>query len=333
MNPRERKYLDLSGFMFSGKHAVIELMREFSGVHVPHFEYEFSLLRVQDGVMDLENALVNDWSPVRCPAAIRRFKRLIRILGRKGTRICLGHNYDKVYAGRFTELSERYVSSLVDLSWKAFWPFEWFDYSMGEYIVRSYLNKLGLNEMVESELYLASGDGFIEKTRDYLSEILSAGVPPDMHTIVMHNAIEPYNPSKGLRYFDNAQIIVVDRDPRDNYVASVTHSPLFRKIAAAHTVEAFITRYGILRKQAKKAVDDPARVLRLQYEDLIWNYDETVARIRYFLGFDSTDHVRPRTCFIPEESSRFVGLWKNHPDRAAIARIEESLGEYCVEPV
>ena len=72
--PRPLRYLDLSGYAFTGKHAVIDLVREFAGYTVAHFQFEFNLLRIQGGIRDLETALSDDWSPIRSDAAVRRFR-------------------------------------------------------------------------------------------------------------------------------------------------------------------------------------------------------------------------------------------------------------------
>lgn len=54
---KKYRFLDLSSYGFSGKHAVINLAREFKGYHVPHFKFEFNLIRIQGGIRDLKNAL------------------------------------------------------------------------------------------------------------------------------------------------------------------------------------------------------------------------------------------------------------------------------------
>jgi hypothetical protein len=69
--------VDLSGFMFSGKSAVSDLLREYDGVYVPGYREEFDLLRMAGGLIDLANA-VDDWSPIRTHAALDRFERLTR---------------------------------------------------------------------------------------------------------------------------------------------------------------------------------------------------------------------------------------------------------------
>ena len=77
----EKLFLDLSGYVLTGKSALTQVIREFEGFSVPDVEFEFGLFRMKDGLFDLEHSLVNDWSPLRSDAAIRRFIRLVKIVG------------------------------------------------------------------------------------------------------------------------------------------------------------------------------------------------------------------------------------------------------------
>ena len=147
------EFLDLSGYAFTGKHAVIDLMREFEGYHVPHFQFEFCLLRIQGGILDLKTALVDDWSPIRSDAAIRRFKQVVRRLGTKNSRLnprtwfeAMGYNYDEHFNHRFFVLSERYVEELVGFSWKAEWPFAIAEWSGLELFWRRVTRHLGFKD-------------------------------------------------------------------------------------------------------------------------------------------------------------------------------------------
>jgi hypothetical protein len=72
-------------------------------------------------------------------------------------------------------------------------------------------------------------------------------------------------------------------------------------------------------------------ILRIQYEDLVLNYDTTVGIILRFLGEDFSDHVEPRKYFDPAVSRKNVGLWRNHGDRAEIEAIRQELKEYCCD--
>ena len=83
MNQNLKKYqvIDLSGYSFSGKSAYFDLLCEFEGYNYHSREFEFELIRISDGILDLYNALVENWSPVRSSEAIRKFKRLIKVFG------------------------------------------------------------------------------------------------------------------------------------------------------------------------------------------------------------------------------------------------------------
>lgn len=103
---KQYKFLDLSGYMFFGKAAAIDLIREFKGYYVPHYRFEFPLIRIQDGIMDLEKALIDDWSPIRSDIAVKRFRKLItKMSGHKRKLFSLNEeelvswNYHQLYGG------------------------------------------------------------------------------------------------------------------------------------------------------------------------------------------------------------------------------------------
>jgi hypothetical protein len=327
------RFLDLSGFMLSGKTAVIELLREFEGINVPGFDFEFCLIRVQDGIMDLENALVDNWSPVRSTSAVTRFKKLVRILARQPSRTRIGYNYDLRFNGQFLKLCSEYIENFILAKWDGKWPYAWHDYSSIEILENRILAKLGNRKSFESEIYLAAGDNFIQSTRILLEGILTQNQSKGDSIFCLHNAIEPFNPQKGLRYFSDAKTIHVDRDPRDNYVAIYNHSEEIRKIGAAENIESFIQRFKFLRDQTKIHAFDSSKVLKVQYEDVVLNYDQTLNVIKNFIGPDRINHANPLVHFDPNVSKKYIGHYRSFSDQKAIDRIEKELGEYCNERI
>ena len=321
-------FVDLSGYAFTGKHAVIDLMREIEGYHVPHFEFEFGLLRMQGGILDLRHALCEEWSPIRSDAAIRRFKRLVRRLGsrhslRRPASLfeAVGWNYDDYYAGRFFTLSDAYVRELVQASWRAPWPYALVDIGGGELFVRKLLSKLRWPGALEFELHLARPAQFDEASRAYLEAVLSSNLAPETTTVVMHNAFEPYAPARSLRLFARAKAIVVDRDPRDNFVQGRWYKPF------ATSVEDFIARYR-MQREATDYTPHPD-VLRIRFEDLVLDYDHIVPRIFAHLGEPAARHVRPRQHFNPDQSRKNLGLWRAYDNQREIAQIAAALPEFC----
>jgi len=305
-------------------------MREMKGYHVEHFQFEFPLLRIQGGLLDLRTALVDDWSPIRSDAAIRRFRRLVKRMAVKNKYTdprtwftAMGMNYDEHYAGRFVELSERYVDRLVEFSWTAAWPFAMAEWSGWEMFWRKLKGKMGFENSRAIQMFLSWPRDFDEITRDYLAELLSSNVGEGVRTIVLHNAFEPFNPSRSLHFFDSAKCLIVDRDPRDNYVAGLWYRP------TRLPVDQFIRRYRIYRQVAEHFDNHSPDILRVQYEELVLNYDTTVGNILQFLGEDPSAHAEPRKYFDPEVSRKNVGVWKNYGNQAEIEAIRRELKEYC----
>lgn len=312
-------------------------MREVRGCAVHSSEFEFALLRCKDGILDLEHALVEDWSPIRSCEAVRAFLNLIDVYGgdrglwARVTRH--GSHYDQAFPG-FTERSRRYIEALIDHQWEGEWPFAADWQPAVEVALRKLALKAGWRRAATYQIYLAapSVERFRSETRDYLDDVLSGAAGAGDDIVVTHNALEPFNPTRGMRFFDDMRIIVVDRDPRDVYVAAHRYVGKYQRKgwAAATTgnVESFVDVYRTYRRMVISQHDD-SRVLRVSFEQLVTDYDHVVAHILKFIGKSREDHVTPRRFFDPARSAAGVEGWRSFHDRAAIEIIEQALPEFC----
>ena len=170
------KVIDLSGYSFSGKSAVYDLLSEFNGCRQHGKNFEFELLRVQNGILDLYNDLVKNWSPVRSSEAIRSFNKLVKAY-RGGNSVSsrltrMGHKYDMFFPG-FTSLSLEYVKTLTIATWKSEWPFAFDTCSMEEIFFRKVLFRLGYTSIFETDVFLSRFEKkeFIDITKKYLNQL------------------------------------------------------------------------------------------------------------------------------------------------------------------
>lgn len=358
MKRKQYKFLDLSGYMFSGKAAIIDLIREFSGYYVPYYRFEFPLIRIQDGIMDLEKALLDDWSPIRSDIAIKRFQKLItkmsghkkKIFSFKEEELVTGWNYNEIFKGKFLEYSMDYMDSLIEMRIKAYWPFQSLNDAFHEIIRTRFYQaaRIALQLLkgkrkstetlaIETDLFFVDGTDFYEKTRNYLEKLLSITIEENgMHTIVMHNAFEPFNPWRPIRYFKDAKCIVVDRDPRDIYVTSLTYSDgfndypnIYSKISCAFNTDLFIKRMKMLMRNVRTNMDPTGRILRLRFEDIVMDYENALMSIYDFLGESEETHIKKNQFFSPSSSIKNIGLWKDYPNQKEIELIKKELGQYC----
>lgn len=314
--PKTCKILDLSGYMFSGKSALSDLLREFSGIHVPNYRVEFDLLRVSGGLIDLHNAVI-DWSPIRTHSALNRFEQVTRRMASRPTfpanLFFTGFGYEANYPGLLKFL-DSFLREAVVVSWQTPWPYDDLDDGPWVTFSRKLRNKFGVNRMITYRL--TSPEVFISAAQRFIRNILIEGVEyRDGEIIVTHNALEPFNPALHLNLLgDDARCITVDRDPRDIYATAITtqqgfndNLEFYKRIAGAHSVETFIKRYLLYRAMTDTSSEN---VLRVRFEDLVNRYEHTLHQVCDFLRLDVRNHQHRYKYFIPERSAKNLGLWK-----------------------
>jgi len=335
---KQYKFLDLSGYMFSGKHALNLLIQELEGFAVPEFDLEFNLLRLQDGIMDLEKSLVDDWSIIRSNSATKRYKKLVKKLDGSYNKFPYflfnfhSDYYNTKFNNKFTQLSNEYINNLVTSSWQSEWPYPLYDMcdleSFSRKIKKRFYNK---EKAYENEFNLVDGENFYKYTKQYLNELLSNfdSVTKNTETIVMNNAFEPFHPARCLNYFSSAKCIVVKRDPRDMYVTGENHSELYSKISHGQKVENFISRFLMQERNTDKKSNKD--IMYLQYEDLILDYENAIIKVYDFLEIDKSKHILKGKYLKPEESKQYIGIYKDFKNQEDIKLIEKELAEYCLD--
>lgn len=322
-------YLDLSGYTLTGKSALIQTIREFENFSVPNLEFEFGLFRMKDGLFDLQHSLINDWSPLRSDAAIRRFIRLVTILGNGYRRYSptwlsspSGYNYDAMVNPDFLSISLKYIDSIIERESCCYWPFSLHDINSIECFIKRVRLAFDSTAMDKEVKYISFGDGFEEKTKLYLKELFSS---TECAAQVMHNAFEPYRAHDIGCFFENGKSIVVDRDPRSIFSASKGS-----RYSDFGNINDFILNFKKEREKSE-VLDKNENVLKLRFEDLVLTYDETLESIYFFLSVDSSIHSKKGCFFKPYESKKNIASWKEILNKRDIAVIEGELSEYCYE--
>lgn len=310
------KIIDLSGYMFSGKAAASDILREFDGVHVPNYRVEFDLLRMPGGLIDLKNAVM-DWSPIRTYEAVCRFDRLVNKLADSPSfpqkYYKTGCGYARQYPN-IVHLKDEFLSSIKAVEWDTPWPYADIDDGPVDTFVRKIYNKLSISK--SRKYFLVDRETFLPAAQKFVQNLLLDNIGNDRPDyLITHNALEPFSPSNNLHLLgEDAKCVVVDRDPRDIYATAVTTQvgfndklSFYRRIAGAHDVDVFIRRYLCYRKHVNEG---DSRVLRLNFEDMVFNYDQTIDRLCSFIGLHQNNHKRKGEFYNPNFSKQNVALWE-----------------------
>jgi hypothetical protein len=172
-------------------------------------------------------------------------------------------------------------------------------------------------------------ESFLSASRDFICDILSAMGKKENLVTVLDQPFEGCNPVKSFKFFENPKAIIVDRDPRDLYLfIKYFLRPRGREgyQVPCDNVDVFIEYFRLSHKTPPdlRSRDD---LLYINFESLIYDYDNTVKKIADFAGV--FNHVHKQKYFKPARSKNNTQLFKKYSCyEADIKKIEKELPEY-----
>jgi len=330
------RIITCAGFFATGSSAVTDYFSEFDNVSsLGRYEYRF--VQDPDGVADLEYNIVENNHRHNTTYAIKRYLKLIKSYKSFG----YGGSYD-MYGKEFDALTKKYIDDISELQTKTWWHRDRVDkgelfcvvdrgYSLAKRVLTHGLHnekKYSLLTNREDAYYSAiSEEQFLESTRNYTEAVVASANTGGGDFVMVDQLVPATNLNRYIRYFNDIKVVVVERDPRDVYLWERTR--IHWGVIPTENVEEYVKWYEITRRYSHPTDDDPERVLRIQFEDIIYNYDETTKKLREFVGLSEDMHKHPLSKLVPERSklntnlkTRVSGFEKE------IAYIEEHLQPY-----
>lgn len=343
------KIITCASYYGTGSSAVTDLLSEFSNIESMGSSFECRFIQDPHGVSDLEYYLVENNHRHNSGYAIKMFKKLLRrYCGNQFERL---ENYNGYFGDKFKTASEEYINQLVNEVYTGGWHYDLYDKSNLEILLlkigtriynkfqksiitnfiddsyRKRKNNLIERKLAKEKTYVTNpGEDFYEITKKYIEDVFFDCLKDKRNFLMVDQLIPPSNTKRYLRYFNDLKVICVDRDPRDIYILE----KVYWNIGVIPTdVDQFIKWFEVTRAHRDVEQDDPNRVLRINFEDLIYDYDQTVSKIMIFLGINSANHTLYKQCFNPELSIKNTKKWLEHIElKEDILKIEQKLNRY-----
>ncbi len=320
------------GFGSTGSSAITDFLKEFDGIQVKD-SFEFTYVSALDGLLYLERAVMQPYN--RTGDSIFAIKRFLKMVESK----------KNIYIryGLSPELFEKSAEELIDAITMA----KWYWYT-GNIQAKSYSPLLLVKKIIQKKIIpriekkkgcrldnwpktevrlSVKPENFYEAAKKHVKEILSGMGLDTSGIIALDQPFAGNNPQACFPYYDDPYAIVVDRDPRDNYVfaKTVLHGEYFCPV----DVDDYIAYYRCLRKEQPYLEDNP-RILRIRFEDMVYEYDATSKMVRDFLHLP--ENPRPKSVFNPSLSMANTQVFKRYPQFADdVRKIEEKLPEYLFD--
>ena len=324
-------YVPVLGYGWSGSSAVVDFLREFSVTWEPGIE--FRLIKDPYGLMDLKYNLIDRWEPLNVDIAIKNFLWFAYHLSIKSGRFKLtnGMGYESVWGDKFLDITNNFVKKLSPFQYENNWHFLDFQQSKSTVLFKKVKGRLLPNWRKElPNLYYADckETEFCQWCKEYIDALMACIIQDNKKFIVLDQAVPIQNIEVAEDYFINYKAIVVDRDPRDQYVDLINSNMLIgADIKKTHDVDKFINWFLPYRKNQEE-IKKMRNVKFIYFEKLILDYEKTSNDIMNFLGLEESQHIAKGTRLKPEISAKNIGLWKKYPYPDEIKYIEEKLKAY-----
>lgn len=340
---KQVKLITCAGYYGTGSSAVTDLLGEFDNIHYMG-DFEFRFVQDPGGIADLEYNLVENYHRHNSGHALKRFKKNVDFWS--GNKLI--KKYERFFYNQFKRISYNYIEGLTLLKYKGYWHQDvidkgyWF-YFLERILEKSY-NKIicpfifgrgnkdiySIHILRNEWTYVPYYDKvrFYDLTKSYIDKLFSVANSNDKEFVMVDQLVPPTNSEKYLRYFNDLKIISVDRDPRDLYILE----RLVWKggVVPTDDINQYCDWYKNTRMHRKYENDDKSKVLRINFEDLVYHYKDTTNIILDFLGIDIAHHCSSFKYFDPNYSRKNTKLWEKHKElEKEIKIIENVLEEYC----
>ena len=171
---------------------------------------------------------------------------------------------------------------------------------------------------------------FYDKTQKYIEKIFSPLYVENKRYILVDALYTATSTtSNEIKYYKNSKALIANRDPRDLYV--INKEIYGECYMPTWNVEAWIKYYKNRRQSIKpQKENNKDNILHLQFEELIYNYEESLAKIKEFLNLKDSEHIKKGQIFIPEKSQTNTQVFRKYPQYLKdIEKIEKELPEFC----
>lgn len=334
------RIISCASYYGTGSSAITDLLSEYN-IGKSLSNYEFRFVQDPEGISDLEYNLVENHHRHNSGHALKRYKKKVDFLaGNKFIK-----KYEHFFNGNWTDISYEYIRQLTAFTYQGYWHQDVIDRGNGFYIRKRLINKVlqhsiwrreierSLNELPKEITYcsMPTEELFLNLTKKYIDTLFLAANLENKQDVIVDQIVPPSNLKRYLRYFNDIRVFVVDRDPRDIYLLE---KYIWKgNVIPTKDVKIFCEWYQYTRNHRKYEQYPTDKVMFIQFEDLIYRYEDSVAKIEKWLGYTKEEHIEAKKYFDPSKSICNTRIWdKIEGIDEEIDFIKKELQEYLYMP-
>jgi len=313
-NSNQLKYIITLGTTKSGSGAVFDYLTGRGDLHDPLKGTEYQLPQMPNGLMTLEAISKNAFHPPTADFVLNQFEKITEKLHRSET----FWRYGKSYGSKIPSFKisiQKFIDEIcaAKLPMSLHWHRSMRSESNIKYFISKLKNYLGINQAVPDTRLLVSQDDFIVAVLKLHNRLFQTDA--EKRPVLLNQAGSGWNPIESTKYFLNRKVVLVTRDPRDEFAE-------LKQIKKATSVDGFIDWYKEMQRRLKQ-INDPI-VLRLRFEDFVNRNKEMVNILCNHVSLNSSILSN----YEPNLSKKNIGKYQKILSKKEIEIIENNLSEY-----
>jgi hypothetical protein len=307
-------YIIVLGTTYSGSGAVYDYLSGRGDLYDPLQGTEYQLPQMPNGLMTLEAVAKDAFHPGTADFVLDQFEKLTKKLSRSETLF----RYGKDYSSKIPSF-EREIKNFIDeicavkLPMRLHWHRSMHSQSAILYFIYKLKNYLGFNQSIPHTRLLVSSKNLIDAAQKLHNKLFQAN--SNKRPILLNQAGSGWNPIGSTKYFLNRKVVLVTRDPRDQFAE-------LKKIRKTISAEGFINWYKEMQLRLKEI--NNSNILRLCFEDFVIKNEKMVNLL--------CDHISLSSNIIssyePNLSKKNIGKYQKILSRKEIDIIENRLSEF-----
>lgn len=329
----------ITGFSGTGSSAVIDFLLEFQNTEMAiKKDYEHYVFNYPNTLFDLESKLLKDNDPLRSDEAIDTFYKTMNFL--YDNNFGWFGSYKKYLGSNFMDNVNEFINKIAKpLNGTWYWRFRGVKKSKVKYLLhtmseiflnRNHIQKGLINIIDQSQIYysIPTEDEFIDAARCYVEKFMRLCQVKDKDMIYDH-LLWPSNHEKLEKYFSNSKMIIVYRDPRDIFFINKYY---WSKSEASCCYPLDVIEFcEYWKRSVKKYSSISGNVLCVNFEDLVYDYENETSKIIDFLNLNIKNWSK-KIYYDPNKSISNTQFYKSLKKSEAIEKelkiIEENLRDY-----
>ena len=264
---KKPKYIIILGTTGSGSGAIFDYLNGRNDLYNPLGDQEYPLPMLPNGLMSLESISGKAFDPAITEYALIQFKFIAHQLMEYWFKRTKNDDLKKKIP-LFKKEIDQFIKeiSFGDFPMRLFWR-ELME-TPEQYIFDRLKKRIGFKKKIpQSRLIVSQKDLIIaaQKLHNNMFCINSNGCP-----VLLDQGGSGWNPTESTKYFEDHKIVLVTRDPRDQFAE-------LRQYKKAESVEGFIEWYGEMQRRLN-LINDP-NILIVKFEDFVMNNEQSIKKL------------------------------------------------------